>query len=190
MQKTMLLGLFVMLGLHANSQVRLGFNGGVVLAKTNEDAKSSHRTGLFLAMVMDLSVAKSASLRPQLKYIMKGQLTDPGQKGTYNYLELPVNYVCNIPVKAGRFSVGGGPVVAYMISGSWVSQDGSKEEIYFKYDKVNRLDLGLNAYAGFEVKGGVFFNINYTLGLRDVWIAEHIGKNKNRALSLGVGIMF
>ena len=77
-----------------------------------------------------------------------------------------------------------------MISGSWVLKSGSKENIHFNYDQVNRLDYGLNVLAGFAVKGGVSFNLNYTLGLNNVWSADNIETNKNRSLGIGVGIMF
>lgn len=189
MKKILLLSYLAVLCLHAAAQPRFGILGGAVLAKTNGEFSDKSRAGIFLGMVMDLKLSKSVSLRPQLKYIMKGERDVSGEKGSYNYLELPINFVYNVPTKAGRFSFGLGPVVDYMISGSWTQQGGSKEKIYFNYDHVNQLDFGLNVLAGFEVKGGVFFNINYTLGLQDVWSADNIGSNKNRALGIGIGIM-
>ena len=77
-----------------------------------------------------------------------------------------------------------------MMSGSWKSGAGSREKIYFDYDQVNQVDAGLNAVAGLEIKGGLFFDLNYTLGFQNVWQAGHIGTNKNRALGLGIGMMF
>ena len=190
MKKIVAFSLFVLLCLHTLGQARFGIVGGLLLTKTNSAFNSGFRPGVYLGIVTDLKLVKSISLMPQLKYSNKGERNVSGEKGTYNYLELPINFVYKIPTKAGRLSFGGGPVLAYMMKGSWTTDDIPKEEIYFKYDMVNQLDYGLNAIAGFEIKGGVFFNISYMLGLRDVWFADNIGTNKNRTLSLGIGFVF
>lgn len=190
MKNILLCSFLMMLYLHAAAQPRFGITGGAVLAKTNGEFSDKGRVGVYLGMAVDLKLAKSVSLKPQLKYIMKGEQTVFGDKGTYNYLELPINFVYNVPTNTGRLYFGLGPVLDYMISGSWSIKGGSKEKISFEYDHVNQLDYGLNVLAGFEIKGGVFFNLNYTLGLNDVWSADNIGTNKNRALGIGIGIMF
>jgi hypothetical protein len=190
MKKTILFSLFVGLSLYSTAQARFGIVGGGTLAKTNGAFNSTSRVGVFLGSEIDLTLGKSVSLRPQLKYVRKGDHIVSGEKGSYNYLELPINFVYNIPTEVGRFSLGGGPDLAYMVSGSWSVQGGPKEDIYFKYDQVNHFDYGLNLVAEFEIEGGVFFNVNYTLGLQDVWYADKIGTNKNRTVSLGLGVMF
>lgn len=170
-------------------QPRFGIVAGGLLSKTS-GATSTFRPGGYAGLETDLKLGKLVSVRPQLKYMMKGETIDPEGKGSYNYLELPINFVYYIPTNAGRFSVGGGPAVSYMMSGSWTLLDGTKEPIDFDFDKVNHFDFGVNAIVNFELKKRIFFSVNYTLGLVDVWAADYVGKNKNRTIGLGAGFMF
>lgn len=173
--------------MQAPAQTNFGIVGGASLSKTSASG-SNNQVGAYFGGVVDLKFGKSGSFRPQLKYIMKGENGVSG-KGAYNYLELPLNILYNIPSKIGRFSIGGGPAISYMASGSWTAQGGTKEKIYFTYDRVNQFDYGLNLQGGLEVKRGLFFTINYTLGLANVWQASVIGTNKNRSIGAGIGLM-
>ena len=127
MKKILLCNLLVVLYLTSTGQPRFGIVGGAVLTKTNEGLSSDNRLGVYLGTIMDLKLGKSISFRPQLEYIMKGNRTVVGEKGSYHYLELPINFVYNVPTKAGRFSFGCGPVLSYMIDGSWTSNGGRKK---------------------------------------------------------------
>ena len=172
------------------AQSRYGIVGGGVMAKTNEQLSNKSRFGLHLGMIMESKLGKSTVVKPQIQFIKKGTAHSNGEQGIYNYLELPINFVYNMPLQRGRLYVGGGPALAYMITGSWAVKNESKEVIYFELDKVNRFDYGINTIAGYEIKGGFFFNINYNMGLRDVWFQPGVGSNKNRVFGLSIGKMF
>src|SRR4051812_38264192 len=117
MKKTMLLSLFVIFYFHSTGQARFGIVGGGVLAKSSEKLSSDSRVGLYLGLITDFKLAKSVYLTPQFRFITKGQQNVSGEKGSYNYLELPINFLYIIPTTAGRLSFGGGPTLAYMIKG-------------------------------------------------------------------------
>ncbi|MEO6916336.1 MAG: porin family protein [Chitinophagaceae bacterium] len=189
MKKILVLIVLLMGYFSSFAQVRLGLIAGGVFAKTSGKS-SKGRAGGYLGAEADLKLGRLVSLRPQLKYIMKGESISSEGKGGYNYLELPVNLVYFIPTTIGRLSIGGGPAVAYLMSGSWTALDGVKEPIDFKYDKVNKLDIGLNAVASLEINRNFFFSVNYTYGFLNVWSAEYVGNNKNRSIGLGVGVTF
>ena len=103
MKKTILFGMLILLYFYPAAQVKFGAIGGAVLAKTNAAPAGKSRLGIYLGTVMDLKLGKSASFRPQLKWIMKGEQSGGGDKGSYKYLELPLNVVYKIPSKIGRF---------------------------------------------------------------------------------------
>ncbi|MEP6748938.1 MAG: porin family protein [Bacteroidota bacterium] len=187
MRKTFFFSLLLVTCMQAAAQTDFGFAGGATFAKTSGSGSGNH-VGFYAGGLADFKFGNAGSFRPQLNFIMKGESASSG-KGVYNYLELPLNVVYNIPTSIGRFFVGGGPVISYMISGSWTAEGGSKEKIYFAYDHVNQFDYGVNVQGGLKIEGGFFFTVNYTLGLANVWQAGSIGPNKNRAIGIGIGIM-
>lgn len=174
---------------YASAQPRLGIIAGGVMAKTS-GPESKGRFGAYGGVEADVKLGQVMSFRPQLKYIMKGESITLEGKGAYNYVELPLNFVYYIPTTIGRFSVGAGPVVDFMVHGSWTMLDGTKEAINYKFDKINRFDFGVNLIGNYEINERIFFSINYSYGLQDVWTANYIGNNQNRAVGLGIGIMF
>jgi hypothetical protein len=190
MKRIYFFNVFVFAAVLSIAQPRYGIVGGGVMAKTNEELSNTNTFGFQLGMVMESKLGKSFVVKPQIQLIKKGTEQVTGEKGIYNYLELPINFLYKMPLKRGRVYVGAGPALAYMISGSWALKGESKEVIYFDFDKVNRFDYGINTIVGYEIKGGFFFNINYTMGLRDVWYQHGVGSNKNRVFGFSIGKMF
>ena len=129
-------------------------------------------------------------------------------KADLTYLEMPVNLLYKIPVGKSKLAVGAGVYCARGLSGKYnqhghtVATDGSFRtgftgtgKIRFEneeparpteYQVYKKYDRGLNFIAGYEFKNGLIFNINYSLGLTDVYPYEHdVRKNRYFGLSAG-----
>lgn len=129
-------------------------------------------------------------------------------KADLTYLEFPVNLLYKIPAGKGKLAVGAGVYCAralsgkYIESGATIATDGSfrsgytdRGDIRFKNETPSqptrdRLykkdDRGLNFIAGYEFKNGLLLNINYSLGLTDVYTFEpEVRKNRYFGLSAG-----
>ena len=132
------------------------------------------------------------------------------QKAELAYLEFPVNLLYKVSAGKGKMSVGAGVYCARALSGKFdhrgsTSEDGvlrsgytSKGKIRFKNEAPTQpsLDLfykesdhGLNFIAGYEFKNGLLFNINYSLGLTDIYPYEHETR-KNRYFGISAGYQF
>jgi hypothetical protein len=131
---------------------------------------------------------------------------------TMNFIELPVNVVLNFPVGAGRFSVGAGPNFSFGLSGknkytNSVTFGGTtqtstgKNDVKFDGKKYADLpvtdvdahfkafDMGANAFVGYKLNMGVFFNAGYTIGLSNLDPNDK-QSFKTAGLTLKVGYMF
>ncbi|GAA0558985.1 porin family protein [Chitinophaga japonensis] len=116
-------------------------------------------------------------------------ISDASGKVRMTYLELPVNVLYKFTLGAGKFVAGGGPYIAYGLGGKskyvhtyrsngqthtfeqkvrFSNEMHSSSETFNKYDYYRPLDAGLNLIAGYELRNGLFFNINYSLGLTNV----------------------
>jgi hypothetical protein len=119
--------------------------------------------------------------QPGLLFSTKGAKTTTGPvTSTYNlsYIELPLNFVYKGLLGTGYVMVGFGPYVGYGIMGKAKHEGGSlsfEEDIEFTntveagdpltttYFKP--LDVGGNVFVGYEMAGGLFFQLNSQLGM-------------------------
>lgn len=143
------------------------------------------------------------------------KVTPPAQvKGAYKthlvYLELPVNLLYKIPLIKGKLIVGAGAYFAKPLYGKFhdnatsinttggatvVNGFTNKGKILFENKQPNqpksmyyykKHDEGLNFLAGYEFKNGLLFNINYSLGLTDVYTySPEVRKNAYFGVSAG-----
>jgi hypothetical protein len=150
------------------------------------------------------------SIEPAVFYSQKGAenkyqaMTASGsqnyyQKTTLNYLEIPVNILYNIPVGVGKIFVGGGPYVAFGLSGHYLStyyvsagQNTQAGEIQgdVRFDKsgYRNPDYGINTLLGLRLKNNISFNVGYGFGLTNLYRSGATAKNK--VLSISVGYEF
>ncbi len=128
----------------------------------------------------------------------------PTFEDNYISVEIPLNLVANLKMGRGHFFVGGGPYIAYhltgtraeTIEGSAASKEiNTKNDLKFgrkKGDNLQPMDYGINALAGYQLSSGVTFGFGYGLGLADL-LTESKELNpeiKNRVLSFSVGYAF
>lgn len=148
---------------------------------------------------------------------MKEEETRSGEHwvtGTYKtrliYLEIPVNLVYKMRVGPGKLAIGAGPYLAFPLSGTYkdkgtvidpngqqVGSFANDENIQFddfaantatgKYYKNS--DAGINFIAGYECKNGLLFNINYSMGLTDVY-PKTPEVRKNAYFGISAGYLF
>lgn len=129
-------------------------------------------------------------------------------KYKFSYIEMPLNFVYRAPLGDGFFLLGFGPYVAYGIKGKQISNYNNVEkidEIKFKNttelnDPINppnfrAFDAGANLFAGYEMAGGLFFQLNTQLGLVQInsenkRIPNDKTSTKNTGFGLSLGYRF
>lgn len=214
----------------AHFGVQVGGNVAITQYERNEDDDLTNkpRFGLVAGLVADVPLGP-VSFRPELNFIQKGfknedTNTDLGvttvtvQKSRFNYVEVPLNFVFNVPVGASKiyfglgpnFGLGMGGNVEYKATASSVlgtAQSSTKFDVRFdgKENDLNsfddrkyhlkRLDFGGNVLAGFQSSMGLFVNLGFTLGLSDISPNSSDTDNfefqqKNHGVHLKIGYMF
>ena len=151
-------------------------------------------------------------------YFQPGLLfSTKGSKTTYNsitsnlklsYLELPLNLVYKSRLGSGSLLLGFGPYVGYGIKGNTTTESSLgkvKNDVKFKSKVassdpltttyIKPLDVGGNIFAGYEMSGGLFIQLNTQLGLVNIQpeyaaIATNKSSLKNVGFGLSVGYSF
>jgi hypothetical protein len=159
-----------------------------------------------------IPVSSSINFRPELNFIQKGfKLSLPDNSGgfsysnesdaTMNYLELPLNFVYNLPAGANHVFLGAGPSIGYGLSGKSKSKESGtgiptveeKNDINFggdeNEDDFKPLDLGANILGGYQMTNGLFFKVGYTFGLSNI-SHDPDASYKNKGLSFSIGYLF
>ncbi|MRG43508.1 outer membrane beta-barrel protein [Chitinophaga sp. SYP-B3965] len=134
--------------------------------------------------------------------------------GTYKtrliYLEIPLNIVYKFRLGPGKLAVGAGPYFAFPLSGTYKDEGtitdpnhqpvgGFKNDLNIQFDDFvvstaqgkyyKNSDAGINFIAGYEFKKGLLFNINYSLGLTNVY-PKGPEQRKNAYIGVSAGYMF
>jgi len=202
--------------------VKFGISGGLnesVVDYQPQYGNANARLAGFNAGIFSNIDFGHISIEPGLFYTTKGQKItniiyytipsiNPGGslKGhgsdIYNYLELPVNVLYNIPVSFGKFFIGGGPYLAYGLSakskvsttetsGGSSSTIESDTQLSFGSDnaELKRFDFGLGAKGGLALKNGLSLSAGYEHGLSNV-VNESGLSIKNEVLSVSLGYCF
>ncbi|NOU48051.1 MAG: PorT family protein [Bacteroidales bacterium] len=125
-----------------------------------------------------------------------------------SYIELPLNFLYKGLLGNGHVIVGFGPYIGYAIGGKVVSEGGAvslETDIEFKNpveagDPIvvtyfKPIDIGGNVFAGYEMAGGLFAQMNGQLGMikinpEDKRIAEGKTAIKNTGFGFSVGYRF
>lgn len=130
---------------------------------------------------IQIPIAPEFYFQPGLLFTTKGAKNTYGSlTGTYKlyYIELPLNLVYKGALGNGFVMVGFGPYVGYGIGGKASIESGSatiENDIVFKnivetgdpllVAYVKAFDAGGNIFAGFEMAGGLFFQLNTQFGM-------------------------
>jgi hypothetical protein len=129
---------------------------------------------------VQIPVAPDFYFQPGLLFSTKGAKNNYGSlTGTYklSYIELPLNMVYKALLGKGYIMIGFGPYVAYGIGGkASVEYNSTTHETDIKFKNVveagdpwvpyfKAFDAGGNIFAGFEMAGGLFLQLNAQLGM-------------------------
>jgi len=180
---------------------------------TSEQAHTKTISAFHAGVIADISLTKNFSLQPGLFYSAKGakvdQLIGGGPASTpqrvtstarLNYLELPVNFLYKRALGPGKIFAGFGPYLAYGVGGkiktNYEHYGHVESEVKFKNKKdidaniayVKPFDAGANFIAGYELKMGLLFSVNYSLGLTNTSPYES-ETEKNHYLGISVGYL-
>ncbi len=179
-----------------------------VVSGTPED--KAFKPGVIGGFGLRIAFIDYLALQPELFYSMKGfkRIYDVGGEELalflrVNYIELPILLKVTIPAGPVMPNFYAGPALATRVKlEGHTIMDGKKEE-FFEYQRVtynNRVrifDLSIAMGGGIDIKvgsGSMFFDMRYTMGLRNLWIGSrtnpNIAKEKNSTLSFILGYAF
>lgn len=168
----------------------------------NEKDHGKTHPGFTFGILTDIPIGQKCSIQPALNFVQKGtEDEDPDfdekMKLNINYLELPVNFIYRANSSGNHFFFGGGPAIAYAISGKLKYEwSGNKEEYDVNFgndesDDFKPFDFGINGLVGYQLKNGLMFTLNYTHGFGNLIIGDaDDGKLKNTSFGLKIGYLF
>jgi hypothetical protein len=159
--------------IHWAVQGGLNLSGGIA-KETGVTIKGSPSLGYALGVLADIPLPNAKwSVRPGLTFQHEASNADIFDNGTYirvNYFNLPIDVVYHPDFAEKRWVFGLGPWLAYGLSGKY-TQDGATFKIDFGSSDLNdahRLDFGLEALVGYQLKPGMMLTAKFDFGLKDV----------------------
>ena len=164
--------------------------------------------GYHAGVNIQLPIAPDFYFQPGLLFSIKGAKTTSGSSTStikLSYIEVPLNVVYKGLLGSGYVMIGFGPYIGYGIKGKVTPEGGSATDIEFKnvveasdpssvtYFKA--LDAGGNIFAGYQMAGGLFFQVNTQLGMlkinpEDKRIPDDKSSVKNTGFGLSLGYRF
>jgi hypothetical protein len=164
-----------------------GLLGGVNFQNLNGKDASGDKLdndmiiGYHVGVNVQIPIAPEFYFQPGLLFSTKGAKSVDGPlTSTYklSYIELPLNLVYKGLLGTGYVMIGFGPYVGYGIMGKAKIEGGSlsyEDDIEFKNNVESEdpltttyfkpLDFGGNVFIGYEMAGGLFFQLNSQLGM-------------------------
>jgi hypothetical protein len=168
-------------------------------------------TGYHAGINIQIPIAPEFYFQPGLLYSLKGAKNVAGAITTttkVSYIEMPLNLVYKGKLGNGYVMVGFGPYVAYGIGGKVTTAGGGatlETDVTFQ-NKValsdplldtyfRTMDAGGNIFAGYEMAGGLFFQLNTQLGLlrvnpENAWFTDDKASIKHTGFGLSLGYRF
>lgn len=206
MKKSILLvaiALFGFTAVSAQEYVMFGAKGGVNFSSFSGDGLSAFtddkgRTSFHLGLVAEIPMSERFSIQPEVLY--SGQGYDLVSRDNANDVEYQLDYI-NIPVIAKVYVFEGlaleaGPQVGFLVNSEIDSDrslfDDNDGSISLDEDQFNKTDFSLALGASYKLRGGLFVNGRYNIGLREIYDDSIISRAdaKHSVVQLGLGFMF
>ena len=174
-----------------SQKARFGINGGGTFSymestyQGRKEIIDGIKAGMTVGLMTEVPIAGSIYAAPSLNFTQKGgnhryiygSYTFEGSR-TLNYAEILVNLLYRSQIGNGYFFGGLGPSVSYGLGGKNKDDVNFGGQVMTQTDKIEfgnsedddykPIDLGANAVAGYEFASGVFFALNYNLGLNNL----------------------
>ncbi|WP_153798030.1 porin family protein [Foetidibacter luteolus] len=186
---------------YSNAQTHFGISAGISSALVSAKQggvtlTSDAKVGFIGGLTLSSSISNHVGFRPELNFVQKGGTVnfsneDIKYNTTLNYIEVPLNVVYCVN---GKFFFGAGPSFAYGLSGKYKITGMYNEHGDLKFGNGDDADFkpfefGVNLLAGWQLKSGIFFMINYNAGISNI-SATSDEKDRNNYLGLRIGYMF
>ena len=203
-----------------NAKTSFAIQGGVNFQNFNGKDNSGNKLendmiiGYHAGFNIQVPVAPEFYFQPGVLFSLKGSENSFGSlTGTYklSYIELPLNLVYKSLLGSGFVILGFGPYLGYGIMGNATLESGSvsvETDVEFKNvvesgdpyttPYFRPFDAGGNIFFGYEMGGGLFFQLNAQLGMlkinpEDKRTAVVYGEElsvKNTGFGLSLGYRF
>ena len=179
--------------LHAQAQKpRFGVKAGITIANcriksADPGTGTSKRISVIGGVFVHIPINKKFSLRPGVEFVCKGsqimgKYNDPYNSYSFtkelqlSYLDIPVNLLYEIPVRANKLFFGGGPVLSFLMNKIW-------------NQGIANNDIGVNLLTGYEWPIGASVFINYTHGFKNI-SALYTNGNKVTNYYFGITVAY
>ena len=195
------------------AQISFGLQGGVNFQNLNGKDVNGNKleNDLILryhaGVNIQLQFAPDFLFQPGLLLATKGAQNFAGSiadKHKITYIELPLNVVYKPLLGNGHLLLGFGPYIAFGIGGKGTM---GNTDVDMEFKKVvettdpdgilyyKAFDAGANIFAGYELKGGIFFQLDTQLGMlkinpEDKRISNDKSSIKNTGFGLSIGYRF
>lgn len=211
MEKLLLAGAVLALGVGTAQAQRVGVRGGVNLANQEQrifgqNVENEQITQYHVGLTSELELNDNFALRPELLFSRKGSnfsaalpnVVTFDTEDRLSYLTLPVTLAFKAELGPGKVLVGAGPYAGLLLggrrkeTGSVLGVSGSRtRDIAIgnnEADDYKSLDAGVNFQAGYEFTDQIFLVGNYGLGLVDVQAnGDDNNYRRNRTWDIGLG---
>ena len=203
--------IFILATFTLQAQMGFGILGGLNLQNLNgKDSNGDKLTndmiiGFHAGVNLQIPIVPQFFFQPGLLFTTKGAKITNGSSIKLSYVELPLNVVYKALVGKGKFMLGFGPYIGYAIGGKVKPESGSATNIEFKnvvetddpasVTYLKAFDAGGNIFAGYELAGGIFLQLNTQLGMikinpEDKRISSDKSVVKNTGFGFSVGYRF
>lgn len=201
--------------------IAVGVLGGVNFQNLNGKDLSGDKlendllVGFHAGVNVQIPIAPEFYFQPGLLFSTKGAKKETSVLGTtytatinLSYIEMPLNFVYKGALGNGFILLGVGPYVGYGISGKVKTEGGIiKYEHDIEFQNVvevgdpievpyfKAFDMGGNIFAGYEMAGGLFLQLNAQLGMLKInpeykYLNDDKSSIKNTGFGLSVGYRF
>jgi len=164
----------------------------------NGHSTSNLKAGLTAGVTSSFSFGKHFSFQPALNFTQEGGKEKENPETltfTFNYVELPLNFIYRTSTGTSGFFIGGGPSLATAVSGKGkVSGGGVDASANIKFgngddDDFKAFNAGINVLSGYSFKGGIFIAANYTFGISNLF-NDNQSTFKMNYFALKLGYLF
>lgn len=200
-----------------NAQTKFGLLGGINFQNLNGKNSQGDKlnndliVGFHIGANAQIPIAPEFYFQPGLLFSTKGAAKTQNSistKSRISYIEVPLNFVYKGALGSGFIMLGFGPYMGYAVDGKYTLKNNGTTNTYdFKFqnsidasdptDKayLRAFDAGANIFAGYELAGGIFFQLNSQLGLVNISPKNELVSNdktvlKNTGFGLSAGYRF
>ncbi|MBZ0201519.1 MAG: PorT family protein [Ignavibacteria bacterium] len=175
----------------------LGIEGGINIANVSStpSVNLNSRTGFMVGGFADIGVSRIASIKPGIRYIVKGfTRSNNGFSLSENlhYIEFPILMKFGIPLNDVKPYFEAGPTLAIQLSASEDQTTANQSNNYDAGSLYESLDFGLYFGSGIEYNVGnkisMFTGGGYSLGLTNT--SKTTVSLRNRGFQFAAGVKF